>query len=209
MVAAANASPTIGNITLGLDNSPPVITWNVTDSAGIQTSSITIDGAKVSAVYGPYGPANNASYAAAVGTLSTGSHTYVITATDVTGVAATPVTASFTVGTPTSGPTIGSVTLGLDSSPPVITWNVTDSVGIQTSSITIDGGKVSTVYGPYGSGNNVTYAAAVGTLSAGSHTYVIAANDVNGATGDPGHRNLYRGNAGQRSHDRQRHPWSG
>ena len=172
---------TIGGIAVDMDSPTPVITWNVTGTAAIQTSSITIDGGKVSTVYGPYGSGNNVTYAAAVGTLSAGSHTYVITANDVNGVAATPATAGFTVATPpTTGPTIVHFTLGLDSPTPVITWNVTDSAGIQSSSITIDGWTLNPVYGPYGTANNASYAVAVSALSSGSHEYVITATDVNG-----------------------------
>ena len=43
--------------------------------------------------------------------------------------------------------------------------------------LTIDGKAISAIYGPYGSSISANYAGAIGTLAAGTHTYVITATD--------------------------------
>jgi hypothetical protein len=122
--------------------------WNVADTAGIASTSIVVDGTNLT-VDGPYGTSNNANYAGLLGTLTTGSHTYAIAATDVNGVSTT-FTSTFTVaGSTGSGPTISSIVVATTASTPVITCQVTGTAGIGSVAITIDGVNV-TVYGPYG-----------------------------------------------------------
>ena len=75
--------PVISSIVVATTATTPVITWNVADDAGIGSTSIAIDG-KDLAVGGPYGRARTRTMRAC-SDLSAGSHTYVITATDVSG----------------------------------------------------------------------------------------------------------------------------
>ena len=65
----------------------PVITWNVADGVGIPSSTITVDGR----TYGlrSVWHSSNANYAGVLGTLTSGSHSYTITATDASGLSAT------------------------------------------------------------------------------------------------------------------------
>ena len=126
--AASGVSDASGPVIGGVVVSQGQITWNVTDPAGLQSSSITIDGNAVTSLYGPYTAASGVNYAAVYGALSAGAHTYTISATDNNGVTAQD-TQSFTL----SGPTIGAVTLfhGTIHAQTVgeITWNVSDPAG--------------------------------------------------------------------------------
>ena len=72
--------PTISQI--GMSVSKGQISWNAYDADGVAACSLRIDGVLVQKVYGPYKAASGANYIAKFGSLSTGSHTYTITATD-------------------------------------------------------------------------------------------------------------------------------
>jgi hypothetical protein len=154
-----------------------VITWKVTDTAGIASTKIAVDGTNL-VVCGPYGTKYDANYAGLLGSLAPGSHTYAITATDVNGLSNTS-TSTFTVAGSTSGPAISSIVVAASAVTPVITCRVTDASGITSTTITVDGTPL-TVYGPYGTKYAANYAGVLGALSAGVHTYVITATDVNG-----------------------------
>jgi hypothetical protein len=132
-------------------------------------------------VAGPYGTKYAGNYAGLLGTLLGGSHTYVITATGATG-ASTSVTGTFTTTAPAgSGPTISNIVVATSAKTPVITWRLTDSAGVKLTTITVDG-KFLPVYGPYGTKYAGNYAGVLGTLSAGSHTYVINATNAKGVS---------------------------
>jgi hypothetical protein len=92
------AGPTISSVVVASSAATPAITWNVADSAGIQSATITVDGANL-AVSAPSGTSVNANYTGVLGALAAGSHTYVITATDANGVSTT-LTGTFTLLTP-------------------------------------------------------------------------------------------------------------
>jgi hypothetical protein len=172
------AGPTVSSVVVAATAATPVITWNVADDAGIGSTSIAIDGVNL-AVGGPYGSSTNANYAGLLGALSAGTHAYVITATDVGGVATTS-DGTFTLAGPSgTGPAISSVVVAATAATPVITWNVTDGVGILSTTITVDGTNM-TVSGPFGDSSNANYAGLLGAVTAGSHSYTITATDANG-----------------------------
>ena len=172
---STDSAPVISGVAV---NSPQggEISWNVTDAAGVQSSSVTIDGNAATKLYGPFTAASGVNYAAVYGTLAVGPHTFVITATDSNG-ATSQDTGTFTL----VGPAISRVAI---ASPQAgeISWNVLDAAGVQSSSITIDGNPPTTLSGPYTAAHGVNYAAVYGTRAAGTHTYVIAATDANGIT---------------------------
>ena len=86
---------------------------------------LTIDGAGIS-VCGPYAAASGFNYAGALGSLASGSHTYVISATDNSG-RYTQYSGIFQVTNP--GPTIGQVAVAAARG--LITWNAYDPDGVQ------------------------------------------------------------------------------
>jgi hypothetical protein len=168
------AGPTISGVAFALRQQQ--FSWNVADAAGVQSSSITIDGNALTKLYGPFTAASGVNYAAVYGTLAAGSHTYVITATDRNGTTAQR-TGSFTL----VGPTISGVTV-VEPQVGEISWNATDAAGVQSSGITIDGNAVTRLAGPFAAASGANYAAFYGTLATGAHTYVITATDGNGTT---------------------------
>ncbi len=171
-----NAGPAIGCVVVSTANK--VITWNVADSDGVAGSSLKIDGVNASHVYGPYAATSGVNYSGAIGTLSAGTHTYLITATDKTGHSSTYSGSFDVVAALNNGPAIGSVVVSMAKK--VITWNAADAGGVAGSSLKIDGVNVSQVHGPYAATSGVNYSGAIGTLPAGSHQYVITATDKAG-----------------------------
>ncbi len=145
------------------------ITWNVAAAYGVASSSLTIDGAAVTNLFGPYTAPPGVNYSGTFSTLSAGSHTYAITATDDAG-NSTQRTGTFVVG-PMISQVVVSVTQG------TITWNVAAAYGVAGSSLTIDGAAVDKVDGPYTAPPGVNYAAVYGVLQAGEHSYTITAID--------------------------------
>ena len=86
-----------------------VMSWNAVDSDGVAGSTLKVDGAAVSKVYGPYAAASGVNFSGQFGTLAAGNHTYVITATDKLGNSST-YSGQFTVaGTTNAGPVISGV----------------------------------------------------------------------------------------------------
>ena len=172
-----SSGPTISGIVVATSANPPVITWSATDTAGVTETTLQVDGKLVSTVYGPFGT----NYAGLLPTLTAGSHTYIIQATNG---APTPVTTeyvgTFSVVTTNQAPTISNVVVATSAKPPVITWSVADSDGIASTSLTVDGKSVSTIYGPYGTKYAANYAGVWVLLAAGNHTYVIHATDSAG-----------------------------
>ena len=80
VVTATNPGPTISGVTIVTASG--LMTWNALDSDGVASSSLQIDGADVSNIYGPYVAASGVNFSGVFGTLLSGSHTYTITATD-------------------------------------------------------------------------------------------------------------------------------
>ena len=177
VAGSTNGGPTISGIVVAPTASTPVITCRATDAAALASVTMTIDGASIT-VCGPYGTQNDANYAGLLGTLTPGSHTYVIKATDVNGKSNSS-TSTFTVPGAVNGPLISSVVVAASAATPVITYRVTDTVGITSTTITVDGTPL-TLFGPYGTKYAANYSGLLGTLSAGSHTYLITANDAQG-----------------------------
>ena len=185
---AVHTGPTISGVVVNSLAAVPVITWNVADTAGIASTALSVDGTAVTTVYGPYGTANSANYAGAIGVLPDGSHSYVITATNASGNSLSysgtfnvagdtlPLISGITVYVPPQGP----ITPISDQPIPVITWNVVEKTdGIASSSITVDGSPLS-VFGPYGTEYNANYSADIRSVAAGAHTYTITATNTLG-----------------------------
>ena len=172
------AGPVISQV--GVNLSGRYVSWNEADPAGLSGGQLSIDGIPLSesAISGPYTAASAANYAGIFGTtLSAGTHTYVITATDALGNVSTR-NGSFTVPvTPTAGPVISQV--GVNLSGRYVSWNEADPAGLSGGQLSIDGTALSQsdISGPYTAASGVNYVGIVGTLSAGPHTYVITATD--------------------------------
>jgi hypothetical protein len=168
--------PAIGGI--AVSQSLQQISWNVVAAAGVQSSSIAIDGNAVTAI-GPFTASSGVNYAAVYGAFAAGAHTYVITATDSDGVTVQH-SGTFTL----VGPLISGVAVSPagSESQGQISWNVADTAGVQSSSVTVDGNAVTNLDGPFGASFGVNYAAVYGTLLAGTHTCVITATDADGIT---------------------------
>jgi hypothetical protein len=168
--------PVISSIVVAPTANPPVITCRVTDSYGVTSLTMSVDGTAL-LVGGPYGTKYAGNYNGLLGALAGGSHTYVVTATNAYGATATA-TGTFTTTAPASkGPTISNIVVATSANPPVITWRLTDTAGIKVSTITVDGTYLP-VYGPYGTIYAGNYSGVMGTMSAGKHTYVITATDT-------------------------------
>ena len=164
------------------------ITWAATAAHPITSATLTIDGAAVTPVNGPYGPSGGTFFfSAPFAPLAAGTHTYVI-----------QVTNNQSVGSGTSGtfvvasapPLISSVVVA-EATPQdgilqanetgKITWALADGNPITSESLTVDGSPVSPILGPFGrSGGNLFYKATFGPLAAGSHSYTIEMIDNTG-----------------------------
>ena len=173
LVASADAGPTISKV--AVSPAQGLLTWNAIGSRGVESSGLTVDGSPVTNIQGPWTTSSGVNYAWTYTALSSGSHTYTITATDDAG-NASQYSGRFVVGTDT-GPTISKV--AVSTAQQVITWNAAASAGVESSSLTIDGAAVTKISGPYTAPPGVNYSGAFGTLSAGTHTYVITAIDGN------------------------------
>jgi large repetitive protein len=183
-----NSSQYTGTLTVGSSSGPTiskvaaapgqeVISWNAKASSGTASCSLSLDGATVTDVYGPWTSSTGASYQAAIGSVSDGVHTYIITATDSAGKSST-YTGWFTVGTTT--PTINDVVLAANQG--TITWNADAVTGISASTLAIDSVSVSNISGPYDATSGVNYLGTFGTLASGNHTYTITATSRAGVT---------------------------
>ncbi len=166
--------PTISGAVVSLTKD--VITWNAADPDGIASVALTIDTFPASKIYGPYAAASGFNYSGVMGSLGVGGHNYVITATDKAGNVSTS-SGTFTLDTPIvgSGPTISGVVASLAKSK--LTWNAADSDGVASVGLTIDGGAVSGINGPYAAAVGANYSWGFGSLVSGTHNYVIRATD--------------------------------
>ncbi len=77
------AGPTISGVVVSSAQSK--ITWNAADPDGIGSVGLTVDGAAVSGINGPYAAASGFNYSWKFGSLAAGTHNYVIRATDKLG----------------------------------------------------------------------------------------------------------------------------
>ncbi len=176
VVAGTNNGPTIGSVVFAA--ATRVLTFNAVDADGVAACSVKLDNANVSRIYGPYAAAQGVNYAAVVGVVAAGHHTYTITVTDKAG-RSSDYSGSFdAVAVTNTGPTISSVVFA--AAKKVLTWNALDSDGIASCSVTIDNANVSQIYGPYAAAQGVNYAAVVGALAVGTHAYSITAVDKAG-----------------------------
>ncbi len=192
-----NAGPTLSKMLVVEENAAArdgvlstsdrlILTWNVADSDGVASTTIKIDGVVVAKVFGPYAdPTGGANYAAVLGTLAAGNHTYTISATDKLGVA-TEISSSFTVVSAepfnlnVDGPTIGGISTATGVAKPFISWNLVDADGISSTTIEIDGQRMP-IFGPYTATNGGSnYSCSIASLAAGTHAYTIRATDKAG-----------------------------
>ena len=167
---SGTSTPTINNVVLSANQG--TITWNAAAVTGIKAAALTIDGAAVSGVSGPWDAASGENYQGTFSGLASGTHTYTITVTSGGGVTTKSV-GVFTV----SGPTIGSIVVSVATGS--LTWNAASSNGVASATLTIDGAGVG-VCGPYAAAYGYNFSGALGVLAIGSHTYVISTTDNSG-----------------------------
>ena len=139
------------------------------------SSTLSVDGNNVTKIGGPYPTATGANFSGTFGTLAAGSHSYIITATDKLGNSSS-LSGTFTVpGATNPGPVIGGVYVPAGTG--TMSWSATDAAGLSSATLKVDGKSVTPVFGPYPTATGANFSAAIGTLAAGSHTYVITATD--------------------------------
>ncbi len=170
-VLPSEPGPTISEVQV--DPTQGLLTWNVAAAAGVESSEIRIDGVAVAGVCGPYTDPPGVDYGAIYGQRTSGTHTYVITATDGLG-NASELTGTFSV----TGPTISGVIAA--ASQQVITWNVAGSLAVASTSLTIDGNLDLNISGPYAASSGTNYAGTFDQLASGSHMFTITATDAAG-----------------------------
>ncbi len=175
-------------------NEPLVITWSVTDANTITARSLTVDGAAVTVIYGPFATAESDvhNWSGRLNPLAAGTHNFTIQVTDSGGEMGS-FSGSFVV-VQAAGISISKVVVAeaqpprdgvLQSNEPlVISWAVTDSHPITGRSLTVDGTAVGFIGGPYPtSQNDVHYwSSHFGPLAAGSHSFTIQMTDNTGDT---------------------------
>ncbi len=171
---AGNPGPTIGSVYIPAAGTG-TMSWSATDSAGLSSATLKVDGVTVK-INGPYATATGANFSATLGASAAGSHSYVITATDKSGLTST-LSGTFTVAG-SAAPVIGSVYI-----PPAgtgtMSWSATDSAGLSSATLKVDGVTVK-VNGPYATATGANFSATFGASAAGNHSYVITATDKAG-----------------------------
>lgn len=178
--ATTSTGPVIDHVVVS--QSQGRMSWNVSGSTPVATTTLQIDGVAVGAINGPYTDlAGGVNFSAATGTLSTGLHTYTITATDTAGVTSTA-TNTFTTNevTATSMPVISSIVVSQAAGR--ATWNVLDTTAIAYSTMAIDGVSIPFVSGPYSATSGVNFSGPLTILSAGSHALTITATNTANVT---------------------------
>jgi hypothetical protein len=169
--------PTIGSV--AVVPSKGYMSWNAQDTDGVASSTLQIDGVDVSRVNGPYKAAVGVYHSGVYGALSTGTHSYTITATDTLGNTSQK-TGTFEAA-PLTGPTIGSVVVVATKG--LMTWNLQDRFGVASSTLKVDNVTVARIGGPYAAAAGVNYYGAYSeALSTGTHSYTITATDNLGNT---------------------------
>ena len=156
------------------------MSWNAVDPDGVASTALQIDGSVVSHIDGPFLAASGVNFSAVYGALSAGDHAYIITATDAAGNVST-LNGTITLAGPATpvpgtGPTIGQV--AVSQAKGYMSWNAVDSDGVASVGLKIDGLTVSKIGGPYAAATGgANYTGDISTLAAGSHDYVISAQD--------------------------------
>jgi C1A family cysteine protease len=183
VVVAEAAAPKNGT----LESSDTLyVTWAATSANGIARQTVSIDGRAFSTINGPY---SGRFYSCTIGRWAAGSHSYTIVSTDRYGVSSTA-TGTFTVVAPlVIKPTVASVVVAEAAAPKngiieaneslIITWAATSPKGIASQSVTVDGRRLGTIYGPYSS---LYYLCPIGRWAAGSHSYTIVSTDKGGGS---------------------------
>ena len=159
-----------------------VISWNVADLDGVASTKLAVDGKPISTVYGPYAAASGFNFASILGTLTSGIHSYTITATDGEG-NVSQLTSTFNVvaAAGNQGPMISDVATSQVHK--LLSWHAEDADGIASASITIDGSDAGQVNGPYADANSTNgayFSAWLTNYAAGDHDYTITVVDKTG-----------------------------
>ncbi len=174
----AASTPTISSVSVIASKSdkPATFSWRVFTIDGIRAVKISIDGGTAVTVQKSSGSSTSATYLYSA-LLSARTHTYTITAVGATGKAATPYTGRVTVVGTT--PLIVNVkaTAKTSSNNTTIKWTVYDIDGIGSTTLKIDGRKITSGITHTGSSTYITYTY-TGKLSAGRHSYTINATDA-------------------------------
>ncbi len=167
-----SAGPIISNV--AVSQSTGRISWNVSGMNPVASSTLAIDGTPVSNLSGPFvSPSGGVNFSGPLGTLSVGSHTYLITAIDTAHNVSTS-TATFNItSTTSSGPTISQVVVSQSTGR--VSWNVVDASGVASSTLAIDGAPIFGVSGPFTASSGVNFSAPLGILADGTHTLTITA----------------------------------
>ena len=158
------------------------LTWAATSPNKIVSQTVTVDGFAASKVHGPF---SGRFYSCSLGRWGTGTHTYVIHATDSKGVSSN-VTGTFKVAG-LAGPTITNVVVAEAAAPKN---NILESnepsrsrgphrarAAFASQTVSVDGKTMRTISGPF---SGSYYSCPIGTWPAGSHTYTIRSTDSRG-----------------------------
>jgi len=177
-VTVAATTPVISKVSAKATKSDKAttISWNVADIDGVGKVQLSIDGGVAITIAKKSGSTTSANYVYS-GMLAAGPHTFKITAADATGKAAVPYSGSLKVTATT--PTIKNVKVTAKTSADntVIAWTVYDYDNVKSTTLKIDGVKMTSGITQSGSGATINYTYA-GKLSAGKHTYTIDAVDA-------------------------------
>jgi hypothetical protein len=170
VVTAAAAGPTIGQVVVS--QAKGKISWNALDADGVASSTLQIDGTLVTNTSGPFTAASGVNFSGPLGPLSTGAHSYTITATDRLG---NQSSTSDTFSISSQGPTVSQVTVS--EARGRISWNAASPRGVASATLQIDGTLVVGVVGPFSAASGVNFSAALPALAVGAHSYKIIATD--------------------------------
>ena len=170
-------TPTISNVSSKATTSDKTtkITWKVYDIDGVSSTTLKIDGVKVTSGIKTSGSGKTITYTY-TGYVAAGKHKYDVTATDSKNKTAAT-SGSFTVTATT--PTIKNVKVTAKTSADntTIVWTVYDYDSVKSTTLKIDGVKATSGITQSGSGTTITYTY-VGKLTAAKHAYTIDATDA-------------------------------
>lgn len=171
-VDSSSGGPTISQI--GISQTSGRVSWNVLSTSGVKSTTLTIDTTAVSNISGPFTASSGVNFSASLGTLTSGTHTLTITATDNANVTST-VSQDFVIGSSVGvGPTISGVTI---AQPPArMIWNAASANGVASSTLTVDGNPL-VVDGPTTAPSGVFFQASLTSLATGPHGFTITATD--------------------------------